>query len=80
MALLPGSPAIDQGSAVAGMTTDQRGLTRPADDPSIATAEGGNGSDTSAFEAQASVCSTITGTLGGGICAGDSIAFKKMYF
>jgi len=29
MALLPGSPAIDAGSDVAGVTTDQRGISRP---------------------------------------------------
>ncbi len=29
MALLPGSPAIDAGVAVAGITTDQRGIARP---------------------------------------------------
>src|SRR5271157_3382689 len=29
MALLPGSPAIDAGVAVAGVTTDQRGIPRP---------------------------------------------------
>lgn len=28
-ALLPGSPAIDAGSCVAGVTTDQRGIARP---------------------------------------------------
>jgi len=50
IALLPGSPAIDQGSAVTGVTTDQRGFTRPVDIPSIANASGGNGSDIGAFE------------------------------
>ena len=29
MALLPGSPAIDAGVTVAGVTTDQRGVLRP---------------------------------------------------
>ena len=29
MALLPGSPAIDAGISVAGVTTDQRGISRP---------------------------------------------------
>src|SRR5262249_56246449 len=29
MALLPGSPALDAGSLVAGITTDQRGVDRP---------------------------------------------------
>ena len=57
-ALLSGSRAIDKGGAatdpVTGnpITTDQRGFTRPVDDPSIANATGGNGSDIGAFEAQ----------------------------
>ncbi|MGI8436491.1 MAG: choice-of-anchor Q domain-containing protein [Chthoniobacterales bacterium] len=49
-ALLPGSPAIDQGGAVAGVTTDQRGFPRPVDDPAIPNAPGGDGSDIGAFE------------------------------
>jgi Concanavalin A-like lectin/glucanases superfamily len=64
IALLPGSPAIDQGSAAndpaTGMpiTTDQRGFARPADDPQTPNAPGGNGSDVGAFElgAHASAC------------------------
>ena len=35
MALLPGSPAIGAGIAVPGVTTDQRGIARPANDPDI---------------------------------------------
>ena len=49
--LLSGSPAIDQGSATSGITTDQRGFMRPVDSPAIANASGGNGSDIGAFEA-----------------------------
>jgi len=49
--LLPGSPAIDQGKSF-GLTTDQRGRPRPYDDPSIANAAGGDGSDIGAYEAQ----------------------------
>jgi hypothetical protein len=64
IALLPGSPAIDQGSAANDpatgkpITTDQRGFARPADDPQTANAPGGNGSDVGAFEfgAHASAC------------------------
>ena len=51
-ALLPGSPAIDKGSAVNNITTDQRGLPRPVDDPAIPPAAGGDNSDIGAFEAQ----------------------------
>jgi hypothetical protein len=56
--LLPGSPAIDKGSTannpVTGnlITTDQRGLPRPADFQNLANAVNGNGSDIGAFEVQ----------------------------
>ena len=49
-ALLPGSPAIDQGKRLSDTTTDQRGVTRPTDDPAIANADGGDGSDIGAYE------------------------------
>jgi predicted outer membrane repeat protein len=55
MALLTNSLAIDKGSAVAGLTTDQRGTARPFDIPSIANATGGDGSDIGAFEVQCTV-------------------------
>ena len=48
-ALLPGSPAIDKGNSF-GLTTDQRGMTRPYDRPTIAPATGGDNSDIGAFE------------------------------
>ena len=41
-ALLPGSPAIDAGTAVSGVTTDQRGVPRPQ----------GNAPDIGAFEVE----------------------------
>jgi hypothetical protein len=47
MALLRGSPAIDQGSA-AGLATDQRGVRRPFDVPGIPNAA--DGSDIGAYE------------------------------
>jgi hypothetical protein len=51
--LLPGSPAIDKGSTANTLvTTDQRGLPRPADFQNIANAVNGNGSDIGAFEVQ----------------------------
>jgi hypothetical protein len=46
-ALLPGSPAIDQGTA-AGLTQDQRGRRRPVDFPRLPNA--GDGSDIGAYE------------------------------
>lgn len=48
-ALLVDSPAIDKGSAF-GLTTDQRGATRPYDNESITNAAGGDASDIGAFE------------------------------
>jgi len=50
-ALLIGSPAIDQGNSN-GLATDQRGRIRPVDNPAIANAAGGDGSDIGAFELQ----------------------------
>jgi predicted outer membrane repeat protein len=54
MALAATSPAIDKGSAF-DLSTDQRGLPRPFDVPSIvnSTAAGGDGSDIGAVEYQA---------------------------
>jgi hypothetical protein len=51
MALTPGSPAIDAGVA-AGATFDQRGLPRPVDDPGVANAATGDGTDIGAFETE----------------------------
>lgn len=58
-AVLAGSPASDQGSAVAGITADQRGMTRPVD-LSVPNAPGGDGSDIGAYEAQISTASTVS--------------------
>jgi hypothetical protein len=52
MALPLSSPAVDKGIA-GGLTTDQRGLTRPVDFPAIPNAPGGDGTDIGAFEVQA---------------------------
>lgn len=50
-ALGAGSIAIDQGKSF-GLTTDQRGDTRPCDQASVTNAAGGDGSDVGAFEVQ----------------------------
>jgi CSLREA domain-containing protein len=50
-ALQTGSPALDKGRSFS-LTTDQRGLTRPIDDPTIPNAAAGDGSDIGAFELQ----------------------------
>ena len=52
--LLPRSPAIDKGKSLSGSTTDQRGegFPRTVDNPGIANASGGDGTDIGAFEVQ----------------------------
>ena len=50
-ALLTGSPAIDKGNSF-GLTTDQRGFTRPVNNFTIPNATGGDGADIGAFEVQ----------------------------
>jgi hypothetical protein len=53
-ALGSGSRAIDKGHS-SGATTDQRGFSRPADQPNVTNAgEGGDGGDIGAFEGQGS--------------------------
>lgn len=56
---LPGSPVIDQGTST-GAPIDQRGRTRPINDLELADADGGDGSDIGAVEADLP-----------GACAGD---------
>ena len=90
-ALLSDSPAIDAGDS-GGSFTDQRGLTRPVDSPTINNA--GDGADIGAYEVQADVlpgCSAInrvvsnnndsgTGSLRGviaSVCAGSTITFAQ---
>ena len=58
-ALLSASPAIDQGISN-GPTTDQRGVARPVDDPAVANAAGGDGSDIGAYEVQIAAEPTLT--------------------
>jgi parallel beta-helix repeat protein len=51
IALLPGSPAIGAGTAISGITTDQRGVTLPT-----------SGIDIGAFQSQGFTLSIISGT------------------
>ncbi len=72
-ALLPGSPAIDNGNS--NLTTDQRGAPRPFDDPNSHNG-GGNNSDIGAFEFQGTppvVLANISGRLPVG--TGDNALF-----
>ena len=57
-ALLTGSIAIDKGNST--LTTDQRGFTRPVDDPNTPNAAGGNGSDIGSFEALAPTAASVS--------------------
>ena len=59
MALLAGSPAIDQGNSF-GLTTDQRGFVRPNDLPGVPNASGGDGSDIGAFELRLTPLSVVS--------------------
>jgi hypothetical protein len=61
-ALLPGSPAIDQGES-SGSTTDQRGFRRPVDLPEIANAIGGDGADIGALESAHATLANISTRL-----------------
>ena len=73
-ALLPGSPAIDKGSSF-GLTTDQRGLMRPVDNPSIPPASGGDNSDIGAFEVQPDV--TLAATVSGRVTTPDGRGLRN---
>jgi hypothetical protein len=64
IALLPGSPAIDRGTSAGfsgNLTTDQRGFARTFDDPNVANASGGDGTDIGAYEVE-TAASTPTPT------------------
>ncbi len=50
-AILPGSPAMDQGQNIGGTSVDSRGFPRIFDDPSIVNVAGGDGTDIGAYEA-----------------------------
>jgi hypothetical protein len=64
-ALLPGSPAIDQGKSF-GVHSDQRGHHRPHDYPLVSNALGGDGSDIGAFELDLiRLGSTVLSGMGG---------------
>ncbi len=61
MALLPGSPAIGAGAAIAGITTDQRGILRP------------NPPDIGAYQTQ--IATSISVSAPGTAIAGSSFSF-----
>ncbi len=57
-ALMSGSPAVDKAST--GLTTDQRTLSRPYDNPGVANAPNGTGEDVGAFEGQGVTAAAVT--------------------
>ncbi|MCX6580631.1 MAG: Ig-like domain-containing protein [Candidatus Aminicenantes bacterium] len=75
-ALLPGSPAIDAGNS-SGISTDQRGYTRPVDIAGIPNVS--DGSDIGAYELEYVNLITISGTItyGGKGLAGATLTFSN---
>ncbi len=82
-ALLVGSIVIDKGAVAAGVTTDQRGTTRPTDFPGIPNAAGGNGSDIGSFELTDTTPPTLTSIVddvsGGPRTAGTVITYTVTF-
>jgi CSLREA domain-containing protein len=70
IALEPGSPALDQGLAAPGETTDQRGLRRPVVLPGLTAPPGGDHADIGAFEQQAPEMEEANEPGGGGSAGG----------
>jgi hypothetical protein len=72
------SPAIDAGHS-GGITTDQRGLPRPIDDPNTPNAEGGDGSDIGAYEADPTLRIATIEKAGADIRLRFNTLFGKTY-
>jgi hypothetical protein len=82
--ILPGSPAMDKGSAVVvardefvlpPLATDQRGMTRPIDHPGAVNASGGDGSDIGAFEFQVPTAASVM--VAGRVLASDAVGLAN---
>jgi parallel beta-helix repeat protein len=86
MTPLPGSVAIDQGKSF-GLVSDQRGRPRPYDNPALANAIGGDGTDIGAVEVSPPMTLMVSNTSNSGTGSlrqaiadavpGDSIAFAS---
>ena len=76
MALLPGSPAIGAGTAVAGVTTDQRGVARPTVAPDIGAYQSAFSELTDHTITYGTPSVTFTGTFayGSQVPAGETVA------
>lgn len=77
-ALLTGSPAIDAGNS-GGLLTDQRGQPRTVDNPAVANATGGDGTDIGAFEADPVLRFTEARADGSHFVVRFTTAFDKNY-
>ena len=79
MALLPNSPAQDQGKNFTGAATDQRGLQRTTDLGSVPNANGGDGTDIGAVEMTsiAPLIVTTTADHDDGSCAGGDCTLRE---
>jgi CSLREA domain-containing protein len=77
MALLNGSPAIDQGISGGNVVTDQRGQSRPNDNPFIPNANGGNGSDIGAFELGGLLVITTVADFDDGACTASHCTLRE---
>ena len=79
MALLPNSPAQDQGKNFNGAATDQRGLPRTTDLGSVPNASGGDGTDIGAVEmtSVAPLIVTTTADHDDGSCAGGDCTLRE---
>ncbi|MEY2511173.1 MAG: hypothetical protein QOE26_1936 [Verrucomicrobiota bacterium] len=80
MALLPNSPAQDQGKNFSGPTaTDQRGLPRTTDLPSVPNASGGDSTDIGAVEMTviAPLIVTTTADHDDGSCGGGDCTLRE---
>ncbi len=80
-ALLPGSPAIDKGKHF-GLNSDQRRFHRPIDNPTIADATGGDGSDIGAYEADIAQSGptfivTTTDDNNDGLCGAEHCSLRE---
>jgi subtilisin-like proprotein convertase family protein len=72
--LLGGSPALEAGNS-SGLASDQRGQSRPYDNPGISNTNGGNGADIGAVEMQ-SILVTNTNDAGAGSLR-DAVAYAN---
>jgi hypothetical protein len=76
LALLNGSPAVDQGLAAPGETVDARGFKRPVEIPAVPNASGGDGADIGAFEVQVPRAEVVRGPAEGGTIAEAEPTFE----